>query len=176
MDAIIYASKIPPQITTYSVLLPILEQTHQYFRGEGRRRFEGYLCWSGKIKRDGSAVVLSCAFPPPSGSERDEFYARLDVTATSFIAEQIRSKREFLLAQLHTHPGKAFHSVVDDLHSISQRNGFLSIVVPRFGLRKFYTRHTLSGCSVNEHQGSGVWREWHPAEVRKRIKVVHDEG
>jgi hypothetical protein len=173
MSGDIISRRIPDRITSYSVQRKVLEQTLAYFRGEGSSRFEGFTCWSGRIEPDGSASVHHCAFPPPANIERHEFFAHLDLVATTSIAEQISSRGEFLLAQLHTHPGRAFHSSVDDNHSISQRSGFLSIVVPRFGLRKFYSRETLTGCSVNEHQGAGIWREWTPAEVRKRVRVIH---
>ena len=173
MSGDITSRRIPEQITTYSVQLKVLDQTLAYFRGEGSSRFEGFTCWSGRIETDRSASILHCAFPPDSNVGKHEFFAHLDLAATTSIAEQIRSRGEFLLAQLHTHPGRAFHSSVDDNHSISQRRGFLSIVVPRFGLRKFYGRQTLTGCSVNEHQGAGIWREWNSAEVRRRLKVIH---
>jgi hypothetical protein len=173
MSADVRSKRIPERITSYSVRVAVLEETLAYFRGDGNRRLEGFTCWSGRIEADGSATVLHCAFPPGSGVYRHELFAHLDMVATTSIAEQISSRGEFLLAQLHTHPGRAFHSSVDDSNSISQRRGFLSIVVPRFGLRKFYDRQTLRGCSVNEHQGAGIWREWNSAEVRRRLKVVH---
>jgi hypothetical protein len=38
-------------------------------------------------------------------------------------------------AQVHTHPGEAFHSTCDDLGAVAAHDGFLSIVVPDFGMR-----------------------------------------
>ncbi len=37
-------------------------------------------------------------------------------------------------AQVHTHPGRAFHSPTDDAWPIVHSPGFLSLVIPRFAL------------------------------------------
>ena len=37
------------------------------------------------------------------------------------------------IAQLHTHPGDAFHSLVDDEHTILSLPGSFSIVIPNYG-------------------------------------------
>jgi hypothetical protein len=36
--------------------------------------------------------------------------------------------------QVHTHPGAAFHSATDDAYPIVHEVGFLSLVIPNFGL------------------------------------------
>jgi hypothetical protein len=39
-----------------------------------------------------------------------------------------------MLCQIHTHPGTAFHSAADDSGAYTDEIGFLSIVVPQFGV------------------------------------------
>ena len=36
--------------------------------------------------------------------------------------------------QIHTHPGAAYHSSIDDAYPIIHSPGFLSLVIPNFGL------------------------------------------
>ena len=162
------------RVELYRVPLRVLEETRAYLVGEGKFRFEGFICWSGRLGPDGTASVRACIMPPGEGVNQGELFAHLDIHATAYIAGQVIARGEFLFAQLHTHPGRAFHSQIDDHGSISQRRGFLSIVVPQLGRRKFFTKTTLGACSVNEHEGGGVWREWTRREVRRRITVTDD--
>jgi hypothetical protein len=71
--------------------------------------------------------------------------------------------RRRICAQIHTHPGPAFHSKTDDLHPIIHVPGFVSIVVPDFArgpaLRRSY---------VAEIDESGGWRKRAPNLVRIR--------
>ena len=46
------------------------------------------------------------------------------------------NRAERTVAQLHTHPGRFVeHSATDDAHALVPSTGFVSIVVPYFGLR-----------------------------------------
>ncbi|MHC2297262.1 hypothetical protein ACVJBD_001468 [Rhizobium mongolense] len=44
----------------------------------------------------------------------------------------LREKRLRVLAQIHSHPGRAFHSEADDEWAIVRHAGALSLVLPRF--------------------------------------------
>ena len=165
--------RIPAEIEMYAVRVQVLEAARDYFRAEGGSQYEGFMCWSGQVDANRRATIESCIFPPSEGLERGNQFAHLDIAATANIANQIRERGELLLAQLHTHPGTAFHSSVDDRGSISERRGFLSIVVPHYGRLRFFDAHRLLGCSVNEHVGGGRWREWSQQECRRRLRIDH---
>jgi hypothetical protein len=76
-----------------------------------------------------------------------------------------------LLAQVHTHPGRAFHSWTDDEWAIADSAGFFSVVVPcfaRFGLKRMFA----GGAVVHERMANGEWRELRLKEVRRRFHII----
>ena len=67
--------------------------------------------------------------------------------------------------QIHTHPGAAFHSGIDDDWPIVQTQGFLSLVIPRFGLGEV----GFEGAYLAELDDKGAWRQ---VDVHTRIQVT----
>jgi hypothetical protein len=57
--------------------------------------------------------------------------------------------------QVHTHPGAAFHSASDDTWPVIHVPGFLSLVIPRFGLGPI----GLDEAYLTEIGPDGTWRE-----------------
>lgn len=78
----------------------------------------------------------------------------------------LRARDEKLVGQMHSHRGYAGHSLGDDLHATSFHDGFLSIVVPRFGCD---VARPVS-CAVLEFR-SGVFVELSPEEVGRRLQI-----
>lgn len=60
-----------------------------------------------------------------------------------------------IVAQVHSHPGEAFHSITDDQNAASPWPGFVSIVVPRFG---GITPDFWTAAEVYELLGGSEWR------------------
>lgn len=71
------------------------------------------------------------------------------------INESLYTNRQMLVAQLHIHPGPAFHSATDDAFPIVQSPGFYSIVLPDFGSRGL---KGMPGCFVAEFSLDLDWR------------------
>jgi len=61
-------------------------------------------------------------------------------------------------AQVHTHPGSAFHSATDDAYPMVQTSGFLSLVIPNFALGEC----SLAGAALYELGDYGRWRDLDP--------------
>lgn len=57
--------------------------------------------------------------------------------------------------QVHTHPRTASHSPTDDMYPIIHTPGFLSLVIPDFGLGTVGFDHAF----LTEIQSDGTWRE-----------------
>ena len=57
--------------------------------------------------------------------------------------------------QVHTHPRTAFHSPTDDAYPIIHKPGFLSLVIPNFGLGPV----GFDGAYLTEIQADGAWRQ-----------------
>ena len=60
--------------------------------------------------------------------------------------------------QIHTHPAEAFHSSVDDRYPIIHSLGFLSLVIPSFGLGAVGFREAY----LTEIGPDGRWQEVTP--------------
>jgi len=67
--------------------------------------------------------------------------------------------------QIHTHPGAAFHSGIDDDWPIVQTPRFLSLVIPRFALGDI----GFDGAYLAELDDNGIWQH---VDVRKHIEMT----
>jgi hypothetical protein len=72
-----------------------------------------------------------------------------------------------LIAQVHSHPGAAYHSDTDDAYPIVTVQGGLSIVVPNFGHDAF----DLDDWAVYRLSDKNEWKLLEEGEVRELIKV-----
>jgi hypothetical protein len=112
--------------------------THEHLRAYGEASNEGVVLWVGTL--DPPTIV-------------DAIVPRQDVSAGRFrvpLEERQRISRDlagsgtFVVAQVHSHPGAAFHSSIDDEEAIPRRAGAYSLVVPDFGRRA----HLLDGAAL----------------------------
>jgi hypothetical protein len=74
------------------------------------------------------------------------------------------AKKAGVRAQVHTHPGRAFHSATDDKFPIIHVPGFLSLVIPDFGIGPV----TFDGVYLAELTEVGDWKNV-PATSRFEI-------
>jgi proteasome lid subunit RPN8/RPN11 len=93
----------------------------------------------------------------------------MDVTAKCF--ELIHQTGQLVLAQVHTHPGRAWHSNTDNEWAFSDAPGLFSIVVPRFG-RYGMRRILTNGVAVYERLANGDWHPLASSEIQRRILLV----
>jgi hypothetical protein len=67
--------------------------------------------------------------------------------------------------QVHTHPQQAFHSQTDDAFPIVHTNGFLSLVIPNFGLGPVgFDEAYLAEISEDGR--------WHQAKISERLVLT----
>ena len=59
-------------------------------------------------------------------------YFRLPRDSMEALMAHLRSRRLKIVAQVHSHPGRAYHSQVDDEWAIVRHAGALSLVLPHF--------------------------------------------
>ncbi len=146
----------------------IFRETEVHLRGHGRMGHEGMVLWTGN-KNGQEAIVKSCIHP------------RQDCTAVSYdipleesqaINRLLEENGEVIIAQVHSHPGAAFHSSRDDAMPFTYSIGFLSLVVPNFcgGPLKAVTNFRTW-----EHLGAGRWRELLKVDV-EQLFTIQGEG
>jgi hypothetical protein len=67
-------------------------------------------------------------------------------------------------AQVHSHPGEAFHSKADDRWAIVRHEGALSLVVPNFALDTTVSRF-LDDTKIYQFSAAAQWTEVRRDEV-----------
>lgn len=106
----------------------LIDETLAHLREGGSQNCETVVLWLG-TERDGVAAVHE-VYRPEQEVEVDRF--RLPAHSVRAMMGRIRETRLHIVAQIHSHPGRAFHSKADDAWAIVRRVGAISIVVPFF--------------------------------------------
>ena len=70
------------------------------------------------------------------------------------ITRSLAGTGEMIVAQVHSHPRRAFHSPIDDEEAIPRRVGAYSLVVPDFGARD----DLLDDAALFQLDAVGVWQ------------------
>lgn len=111
----------------------VVDSTIKTLQTFGKRRLEGLVLWLGNVEPGRAHVVK--AFTPEQHSLADEDGVGYFVSGeTLFELNRALSETGLrLIAQVHSHPGKAYHSAADDRYAIVTADGGFSLVVPNFG-------------------------------------------
>jgi hypothetical protein len=126
----------------------IVATTFRTLRECGDGRFECAVYWLGPAE---DSIADGVEHPV---HERSPFgYAVDDRWLTDFWKRLAGSQRS-VKAQVHTHPGSAFHSAIDDKWPIVSQAGFLSIVIPEFAAGE----PSLDAAWIGRLQTDGAWR------------------
>lgn len=144
-----------------AVSAQLIADTFAIFRdcGGGRRECVAY--WLGPAATPGKVDEVI----HPKHTSMDGGYQIDDQWLTTFwftLARQRRSVR----VQIHTHPREAFHSSTDDAWALIDTPGFLSIVIPHYGLGSV----GLDGAYLAERSG----REWREVAASTRLDIFQE--
>lgn len=157
---------------TRRVYIPyyILSETLSYLKSHGRRGVECIVYWCGESIGICEAVVTSCIYPAQHATAVG---VRVEPSEVARVYLQLHKAKKLLLAQVHSHPGIAFHSSVDDYYPVTHKLGLLSIVVPEYGFIE--PKEFLTKSAVYECQNQRIWHKLTPSEVRARLKVLPED-
>jgi hypothetical protein len=125
-----------------------ISRTFEILRGCGRRAVECVVYWTGPTTDD-----LIDGLEHPDHGSTSFGYEVGDQWLTEFWKHLALSGRS-VRAQVHTHPGAAFHSATDDRWPIVAQPGFLSVVVPDFAAG----RPSLDDAWIGRLETGGRWR------------------
>ena len=148
----------------YVVPSSILKVSADTLRSLSRGVRESVVLWIG-IERASMAFVQRMVVPQQLASAK-HFKVPLDERIR--IIRELGDSGEKVLAQLHTHPGRAFHSCADDRLALPRHTGAISIVVGDFATDWV---GDLQKASVNCHLGKGVWNELSSEAVSELFEV-----
>lgn len=137
-----------------SVLHETIRQLAQCGAGEA----ECMLFWFGPA--DDSETVVGTVHP---AHRRSPYGCEVESNWLNSLWFELAEKRLSLRAQIHTHPGLAFHSAIDDEFPIVSQPGFVSVVVPDFGSGPI----DLNTYWVGILQNDGSWLKADPTSVMR---------
>lgn len=107
----------------------VVASTIAELQAGGARKSERVVFWLGR--RCPSRIQVNEAFVPQQHADYD--YFRIPPAAMRQLFAHLRTRESMIAAQVHSHPGEAFHSEADDRWAIVRHEGALSIVLPNFG-------------------------------------------
>lgn len=161
-------TRVPPTLRCYVVPSQVLNESRELLRGPGADGLESVVVWVGTVVDDTTARIVA-AIRPGQIAYRSEAGCAVEVPPQALSELIAAMPRGFLvLARLHTHPGEAFHSHVDDTNMLISHQGAISIVVPNFARDHL----DLARCSVNELRHDAGWIELDASEVADRFEVI----
>ena len=144
----------------YRVPTVVLGETFAELRrcGDGRR--ECQVLWTSRWD---DITLVDRVVHPKHHARSDGF--ELDGAWLNIFWQELTVTRSGIRVQIHTHPGRAFHSATDDTWPIIHTPGFLSLVIPRFASGPV----AFTGAYLAELREDGGWEE---VSISERLAVV----
>lgn len=129
----------------------VIEHTLALLRAGGLIGHERVALW---LARAASPSVVTEVYEPEQRTARDRFY--LPPRSVQALGTRLRAGRMRVAAQVHTHPGEAYHSKADAEWAIVRHVGALSLVLPRFAADTTLVNF-LDKAMTYEHTANGEW-------------------
>lgn len=147
----------------------VVAMTLTHLRASGARECECVVLWLGRRTDDGH-IVVKHAYRPLHRARADVFHIPPEGMAA--LHAELRRGRLMVAAQVHSHPGEAFHSIADDRWAVIRHEGALSLVVPNFAAR---TRadNFLEQTKVFRFSNAAEWLEVPHDEVERSCLRIH---
>lgn len=155
---------IPDHIEKFYIPTAVLRETQDYIETHGAENKEAYLFWAGAVA-DGEAYITTCIYPTANARHGG---VKVPLQKMTEINLELRDRDQLVLAQVHSHPGAARHSSVDEEKAVSFHEEFVSIVVPDFGETPVYD---LRDCGVYVYTADHGWRLLDDSEVEDRFVI-----
>jgi proteasome lid subunit RPN8/RPN11 len=107
-----------------SIPAALVAKTIEVLQEGGNRECETVVFWLGK------GDVVDEVYRPEQSVAVDYFH--LPASSMRSLMDYLKKDRRRILAQVHSHPGQAFHSKADDKWAVIRHQGALSLVLPTF--------------------------------------------
>ena len=140
----------------------LVDKTLTHLREAGIAACECAVLWLGR--RDRESVWIKKAYRPLQTAKVDMFH--IPQEGMNALYGELRRNRYMVAAQVHSHPGQAFHSEADDLGAIVCHEGGLSIVVPNFAIETTVETF-LDDSKVYKFSADAQWIEVSRPELEK---------
>jgi len=141
----------------------VLDQAGAFFEERGVDGAEGTALIAGVPGAAAHRLVI----PDQQAGRYPRCWVRITPKGELDVASAL-ARAERYVARIHSHPGEACHSAVDDENPILTHQGALSVVVPFFGLG---LRRGLDSCAVFCLDGT-QWVELGPGPQRDAVVAI----
>jgi hypothetical protein len=151
----------------------IVEQSQDMLRAAGKCGLEALVLWAGRWEKTARDVFsVEVALMPAQQAVRSEDGVAVILDARSLFEMNVMLNQHGLrlAAQLHTHPGEAYHSETDDRYSVVTARGGFSIVIPDFATAPFL----LNSCAVYRLNLRGQWIELRQPKLSSLICITEE--
>lgn len=148
----------------------LAEEALAHLKRAGREGLEGVALWAGQ--RDGSTFRVQRTIIPEQDATRTEQGLLYVVAGAELrrINQELYEAGLMLVAQIHSHPSRAYHSETDDAYPIVTVLGGVSVVVPDFGRKGI----NLTTWEVYRLQRGRDWAHLSSFEKTALIHLVDD--
>lgn len=145
------------------VSLMLWQSTWNGLRTRGAATRESACVWGGK-RTVAADIATSVTFLDDlPGVRAGTRYHRLTRETIDALFAILRSNKEMIVADIHTHPGCWVDlSPTDAEHPIEYRPGLPAIVIPYFAMGA----PALDGLGLHEYVGDGEWRMLEQKEIQ----------
>ena len=140
----------------------VVDITLDQLREAGNRRCECVVLWLGERVAD--SVQIRQAYRPVQRSRTDMFY--IPPEGMQALHSELRRHRYVVAAQVHSHPGPAYHSGADDKWAIVRHEGALSLVVPQFAFATTVANF-FDHAKIHRFSADATWVEVPQSEAAK---------
>jgi hypothetical protein len=146
----------------------VIEHIQAHLRRVGDDGHEGLGLWAGR--QEGVRFNVDQAIIPAQRHIRtsDGVCVTIGPDELHRLNVWLFEKKLRLIAQIHSHPGRAYHSDTDDAYAVATTVGCISIVVPDFARRSF----DLNRVATYRLAADGLWEELPAAQVRRLIVLT----
>jgi hypothetical protein len=134
----------------------------------GERGHERVALWLSTATQRTPAPIVE-VYEPDQVADVD--YFRLPPATMRSLMDHLRSTRRRIVAQIHTHPGRAFHSDVDAAWAIVRHVGALSLVLPCFAATTT-PENFLEEVMTYQYSPGGDWNHCPNLGPSARVLVI----
>lgn len=158
-----------------NIVLPLehITSVYEHLRYMGKHGAEGVAVWAGIFSSDQEFVIQKTIIPKQkSFISNSGLHYLVDGDEMFRLGELLHASGLSLIAQIHSHPGEAYHSETDDAYPIVTKAGAISIVVPDFASAPF----TIENWAVYMLSKSGEWKKLPKEKIRNLINIKHGDS
>jgi proteasome lid subunit RPN8/RPN11 len=156
-------------ISELRVSTSLVDETIRLLRESGQSGMEAIVLWAGQFLAATTFEVGLVIRPQQTAYRTEEgLLAAVDEEEIFRVNVAVSEQGMRLVAQLHTHPGDAYHSDTDDKHALVTARGAFSIVVPFFATGTF-GHDEITVFRLGERN---EWRELSSDDVHTTLRIV----